>query len=89
MEGISFASGTQEGTSKSASQVAGLRFACPDQGGEPGTSGLGARPHLVERLAEGLRPGPKLTPISAPAGFGKTTLLSKWVAGCTGEMGVA
>ncbi len=37
------------------------------------------RPHLIERLNEGLRR--KLTLISAPAGFGKTTLLSEWAAG--------
>jgi LuxR family maltose regulon positive regulatory protein len=37
------------------------------------------RPHLVERLNEGLLH--KLTLISAPAGFGKTTLVSEWVAG--------
>ena len=37
------------------------------------------RPRLVERLDEGLRR--KLTLISAPAGFGKTTLISEWVAG--------
>lgn len=37
------------------------------------------RPRLVERLNEGLRC--KLTLISAPAGFGKTTLLSEWIAG--------
>ena len=44
------------------------------------------RPRLIERLNEGLRPnqgfGRKLTLISAPAGFGKTTLVSEWVAGC-------
>jgi LuxR family transcriptional regulator, maltose regulon positive regulatory protein len=44
------------------------------------------RPHLIERLNEGLRQnqgfGRKLTLISAPAGFGKTTLVSEWVAGC-------
>jgi LuxR family transcriptional regulator, maltose regulon positive regulatory protein len=44
------------------------------------------RPRLIERLNEGLRQsrgfGRKLTLISAPAGFGKTTLVSEWVAGC-------
>jgi LuxR family maltose regulon positive regulatory protein len=38
------------------------------------------RPRLVERLNEGLHS--KLTLISAPAGFGKTTLVSEWVAVC-------
>src|SRR5918997_3343214 len=38
------------------------------------------RPRLTERLDEGLRR--RLTLICAPAGFGKTTLLSEWVAGC-------
>ncbi len=37
------------------------------------------RPHLTGRLKEGLHR--KLTLISAPAGFGKTTLVSEWVAG--------
>src|SRR4030065_922365 len=37
------------------------------------------RPRLVERLNAGLHH--KLTLISAPAGFGKTTLVSEWVAG--------
>jgi LuxR family maltose regulon positive regulatory protein len=36
------------------------------------------RPHLLERLNTGLHR--KLTLISAPAGFGKTTLLSECVA---------
>src|SRR3990172_5012549 len=40
------------------------------------------RPRLVERLNEGLSSGRKLTLISASAGFGKTTLVSEWVAGC-------
>jgi len=35
------------------------------------------RPRLFERLNEGLHR--KLTLISAPAGFGKTTLVSEWV----------
>jgi LuxR family maltose regulon positive regulatory protein len=38
------------------------------------------RPRLIERLNEGLHH--KLTLISAPAGFGKTTLLSEWAVGC-------
>lgn len=38
------------------------------------------RPRLSVRLNEGLQR--KLTLISAPAGFGKTTLVSQWVAGC-------
>ena len=38
------------------------------------------RPRLIERLNEGLHR--KLTLISAPAGFGKTTLVSECVAGC-------
>lgn len=38
------------------------------------------RSRLIEQLNEGLHR--KLTLISAPAGFGKTTLVSEWVAGC-------
>ncbi len=38
-----------------------------------------SRPRLNERLNEGLHR--KLTLISAPAGFGKTTLVSQWLAG--------
>lgn len=38
------------------------------------------RPRLVERLNDGLRR--RLSLVSAPAGFGKTTLVSEWVAGC-------
>src|SRR6266702_2099869 len=36
------------------------------------------RPHLAERLTQGVM-GP-LTLVSAPAGFGKTTLLAQWLA---------
>src|SRR5437588_11130429 len=39
-----------------------------------------SRPRLIERLNEGLYR--KMTLISAPAGFGKTTLVSEWLAGC-------
>jgi LuxR family transcriptional regulator, maltose regulon positive regulatory protein len=38
------------------------------------------RPRLTERLNQGMHR--KLTLISAPAGFGKTTLLSEWLASC-------
>ena len=48
-----------------------------------------SRPLLVERLTEGLRPGCRLILVSAPAGFGKTTLLSEWIAHCTPDTHVA
>ena len=38
---------------------------------------LVSRPRLIERLNEGLHR--KLTLVSAPAGFGKTTLVSDWL----------
>lgn len=38
------------------------------------------RAELIERLNAGLHR--RLTLISAPAGFGKTTLVSDWIAGC-------
>ncbi len=40
------------------------------------------RPRLIERLNDGLLSDRKLTIISAPAGFGKTTLVSEWINGC-------
>jgi len=45
----------------------------------PPLPNLVERPRLVKRLDEGLRLGHRLTLISAPAGFGKTTLVSEWV----------
>src|ERR1700686_3298624 len=39
-----------------------------------------SRPGLLERLNEGLHRN--LILISAPAGFGKSTLVSEWVVGC-------
>jgi LuxR family transcriptional regulator, maltose regulon positive regulatory protein len=38
------------------------------------------RRHLIERLSEGLHR--KLTLVSAPAGFGKSTLVGEWVSVC-------
>jgi ATP/maltotriose-dependent transcriptional regulator MalT len=40
--------------------------------------GLVARPRLIDRLS--LQAEPALTLVSAPAGFGKTTLLAEWLA---------
>ena len=37
-----------------------------------------ARSRLVARLAEGIRQGRRLTLLSAPPGFGKTTLVREW-----------
>jgi len=42
-----------------------------------------ARPRLTERLNEGLSAGCMLILISAPAGFGKTTLVSEWITALT------
>ncbi len=40
------------------------------------------RPRLIARLNEGRQAGHRLALISAPAGFGKTTLVSEWIAEC-------
>jgi LuxR family maltose regulon positive regulatory protein len=45
----------------------------------PPRSKIVLRPRLIKRLNEGLQC--KLTLISAPAGFGKTTLVSEWLVG--------
>jgi LuxR family maltose regulon positive regulatory protein len=50
--------------------------------------GLVARPRLIERMSRGTES--RLTLISAPAGFGKTTLLAEWLAAVrVGERSVA
>jgi LuxR family maltose regulon positive regulatory protein len=48
----------------------------------PSRTNLVLRPRLIERLNKGLSARRKLNLISAPAGFGKTTLASEWVAVC-------
>ena len=45
--------------------------------------GLVSRPRLIERLDQGTER--KLTLVSAPAGFGKTTLLAEWLAATPGS----
>jgi len=45
----------------------------------PARPDLVPRPHLIERLIAGL--DRKLTLVSAPAGFGKTTLVVEWLVG--------
>src|SRR5215207_9839544 len=49
----------------------------------PARANLVARPRLFERVEAGLQN--KLTLIAAPAGFGKTTLLSAWRASAAGS----
>jgi LuxR family maltose regulon positive regulatory protein len=46
----------------------------------PTRPNLVPRPRLIEQLDQGLQMGCRLTLISAPAGFGKTTLISAWAA---------
>jgi LuxR family maltose regulon positive regulatory protein len=49
----------------------------------PPRPSLVPRPRLIKRLDEGLVLGQRLTLVSAPAGFGKTTLIGEWVAECS------
>lgn len=46
----------------------------------PPRPGTVPRPRLIEQLNDGLHSVHKLTLVSASAGFGKTTLVSEWVA---------
>ena len=45
-------------------------------------SNIVLRPRLIDRLNKGLQHTSSVTLISAPAGFGKTTLVSEWIADC-------
>jgi LuxR family maltose regulon positive regulatory protein len=47
----------------------------------PPRSTIVLRPRLIEQLNEGLHHTPGVMLISAPAGFGKTALVSEWAAG--------
>ena len=44
------------------------------------------RARLIEQLTTGASTGRKLTLVSAPAGFGKTTLVSEWIARFDGQV---
>ena len=46
----------------------------------PKNAGLVRRLGLIQRLDEGYKGGKRLTLVSAPAGFGKTTIISEWIA---------
>src|SRR5665647_796194 len=48
-----------------------------------GRRGLVARPRLRERLSRGSESA--LTLVSAPAGFGKTTLLTEWLGAAAAD----
>ena len=52
----------------------------PSSTSPPRRSRIVLRPRLDERLDEGLQR--RLTLVSAPAGFGKSTLVAEWVAEC-------
>jgi LuxR family maltose regulon positive regulatory protein len=45
----------------------------------PIQSSLVRRPRLVQSLEHGYRAGKRVTLVSAPAGFGKTTLVREWI----------
>jgi LuxR family maltose regulon positive regulatory protein len=45
----------------------------------PRKSGLVQRPALIQRLEEGYKAGKRVTLVSAPAGFGKTTIVCEWI----------
>jgi LuxR family maltose regulon positive regulatory protein len=52
----------------------------------PPRPNLVPRPRLILQLDEGLRRGHRLSLISAPAGFGKTTLVAEWVCSIPREV---
>ena len=52
----------------------------------PPPSKVVVRTRLIKQLTAGASAGHKLTLISAPAGFGKTTLVSEWIASYGGQV---
>ncbi len=52
----------------------------------PSRPNVVARPRLLAQLDEGLRAGKPLALLSAPAGFGKTTLITEWVCAAAREI---
>jgi LuxR family transcriptional regulator, maltose regulon positive regulatory protein len=46
----------------------------------PNRDGLVARPQLIDQLTRGVQPGQRLLLITAPPGYGKTTLFSAWAS---------
>ncbi|WP_135480228.1 LuxR C-terminal-related transcriptional regulator [Candidatus Chloroploca mongolica] len=44
------------------------------------------RPQLIERLTAGLQAGKLLTVVSAPAGYGKSTMLAQWITAYHGQV---
>jgi LuxR family transcriptional regulator, maltose regulon positive regulatory protein len=51
----------------------------------PARGGLVGRPRLLQKLDGSLQGGQKLTLVSAPPGFGKSTLVIDWIAGLRNE----
>jgi LuxR family maltose regulon positive regulatory protein len=47
--------------------------------------GIVHRHHLTERLTAGLNAGKSLTLVSAPAGYGKSTLIAEWITAYPGR----
>ena len=44
------------------------------------------RPNLIEQVTAGLNAGHSLTLVSAPAGYGKTTVLAEWISTYQGQV---
>jgi LuxR family maltose regulon positive regulatory protein len=67
---------TQRGGFKMTAPVLTTKLHIP-----PLLPGLVSRRRLIRRLDEGLQEGHRLILVSAPAGYGKTTLVTEWLRG--------